>query len=185
MAIGATQSPAARAGDDLGEHFYEIIGGQVFEKPLMSAHELWIASRLIWWLISSQADAQLGQVVAEMLFVIDKSKDLRRRPDIAFVSRDRWPIEKKVERNNAWDVVPDLAVEIVSPTNSADEVMEKLEEYFAAGSKLVWVVYPITKKIYVYDSPDKVRILKPGNELDGGAILPGFRLPIDRLFGTD
>ena len=69
---------------------------------------------------------------------------------------------------------PDLAVEIVSLTNSADEVADKLEEYFKAGVRQVWVVYPVHTKVYVYSSTTAVQILAPGDELDGGDVLPGL-----------
>ena len=78
--------------------------------------------------------------------------------------------------------MPDLAVEIISLTNTADEVAGKLEEYYQAGVRLVWVVYPVQMKIYVYTSTSQIRVLSPGDELDGGDVLPGFRLPLRELF---
>ena len=78
--------------------------------------------------------------------------------------------------------MPELAVEVVSPTNTADEIAEKLEEYFQVGVQRVWVVYPRQSKVYVYTSPAEVRVLVLGNELDGGDLLPGFRLPLTSLF---
>jgi Uma2 family endonuclease len=81
-------------------------------------------------------------------------------------------------------VVPNLAVEVVSPTNTADEVVEKIEEYFAAGVQLVWVIHPKRRRFEVYESPTAVRVLGPGDVLDGGTVLPGFRLPIDDLYAA-
>ena len=78
--------------------------------------------------------------------------------------------------------MPDLAVEIISLTNTADEVAEKLEEYYKAGVRLVWVVYPVQMKIYAYTSTTQVRVLVPGDELDGGDVLPGLRLSLRDLF---
>ena len=82
----------------------------------------------------------------------------------------------------SWAVVPELAVEIVSLTNSADAVAVKLEEYYKAGVILVWVVYPGQSKVYAYTSTTTVRVLAPGDVLDGGDVLPGFRLPVQDLF---
>jgi Uma2 family endonuclease len=101
------------------------------------------------------------------------------------VAHERWPIERRAPQAAAWEVVPDLAVEIVSPTNKGYDDAIKLEEYFRAGTRLVWVVYPPTSKVYVYGSPTSVRILALGDELDGGAVLPGFRLPLATLFGPE
>ena len=78
--------------------------------------------------------------------------------------------------------MPELAVEIISLTNRADEVAEKLEEYYKAGVRLVWVVYPGQSKVYAYTSTTDVRVLAPGDELDGGDVLPGLRLPLRELF---
>ncbi len=76
----------------------------------------------------------------------------------------------------------DLAVEIINPGTTADEVPEKLEEYFKFGVRLVWVVYPRQMKVYVYTSPTKVRVLALGDELEGGDVLPGFRTALSSLF---
>ena len=82
----------------------------------------------------------------------------------------------------SWHVIPDLTVEVVSKTNSAYSVARKIDEYFEAGVLLVWVLYPSAYKVYVYDSPTNVRILQIGDDLDGGAVLPGFRIPLSKLF---
>jgi Uma2 family endonuclease len=118
-------------------------------------------------------------VISETLFVLDRDADLKRRPDVAFVSRTRWP--GRPQQTEAWDVIPDLAVEVVSPTNTADEVLEKIDEYFRFGVRLVWVIYCEPLQVYVYRSAKDVRVLRPGDDLEGGDVLPGFRLPIDTL----
>ena len=129
---------------------------------------------------------KLGLVVVEVLFQIDPDRRRKRRPDVAFVSGERWPIGRNVPRGDAaWEVVPDLAVEIVSPNDLADEVVDKLADYFRVGIRLAWYVYPSQALIYVYDSPKSVRILSMGDDLDGGAVLPGFKLPVSALFGED
>jgi Uma2 family endonuclease len=121
--------------------------------------------------------------VNETLFWIDRARKLKRRPDLAFVSAKRWSLKRAVPDTESWYVVPDLAVEVISKTNSANAVATKIEEYFHAGVNLVWVIYPATSKIYVYDSPTSTRILQVGDELDGGAVIPGFSVPLSTLFG--
>ena len=81
--------------------------------------------------------------------------------------------------------MPDLAVEITSPSNTADDEMQKLDEYFRAGTRAVWQFYPGQNRVYVYDSPTTVRILQAGDTLDGGTVLPGFRLPLAELWGEE
>lgn len=166
---------------DADKH-YEVVDGRIVEEPPLSAHETWIASTLDQSMGHHARSNRSGRVAAEMLFIIDPARNLRRRPDVAFVSKERWALENPVPRENAWDVVPDLAVEITSPTDMIDDLMDKLEEYFRAGVQLTWVVYPKHRKVYVYDSPISVRILQVGDELDGGEMLPGFRIGLATLF---
>ena len=119
-----------------------------------------------------------------MLFLLDPVNDLKRRPDIAFVSFDRWARNRPVPRTAAWEVVPDLAIEIICPTNLASEVIVKVGEYFRSGTKAVWVVYPIEEQVYVYDSPTSVKILPRYGHLEAPDLLPGFVLPLESLLET-
>ncbi|MGZ3386037.1 MAG: Uma2 family endonuclease, partial [Isosphaeraceae bacterium] len=163
---------------------YEVVDGQVVEKK-MSARETEIASILVGLLTSYLRTNRLGKVVGEMLFRISPENDLRRRPDVAFVSHARWPFNRRVPKVTPWDMVPDLAIEVISESNSAYEVLEKVNEYFAAGVSRVWVVYPDQAQVYLYASPTQIQVLKIGQELDGGDLLPGFHLPVAALFEDD
>jgi Uma2 family endonuclease len=87
-----------------------------------------------------------------------------------------------VPETETWDVVPDLTVEVISESNSANAVARKIDEYFGANVRKVWVVYPSTNKIYVYDSATRVRILQLGDELDGEDVIPGFHVSLSTLF---
>ena len=125
---------------------------------------------------------KLGKVVVEMLFLLDKASKLQRRPDVAFISADRWPLKTPAPDDAAWDVIPVLAIEVVSPTDRAEEAIGKIREYFHAGVRAAWVVYPKERLVYAYDSFTTIRVLTDRDILDGGAILPGFRLPLAELF---
>ncbi len=170
-------------GDTDEQALYEIINGQRVESPPMSVYATWIANQLVAELAIFTRIHDAGRPVHEMLFSLLGSTDRNRRPDAAFVSYLRWAKSKPLPmRGNAWEVVPDLAVEVVSPTDLAEELMQKLLEYFQAGVRLVWVVYPEQKLVYVYESLTQVRGLTHQEELDGGSMLPGFRLPLANLF---
>ena len=151
----------------------------------MGAFESTLASLLARWLAPYADENHLGLVVTETLFLIDPTGNLKRRPDLAFVSVERWPLRRRVPRTEAWEVVPDLVIEVISQSNTADQVLEKIEEYFRSNVRQVWVIYPGTSKVYVYDSPTTARILQVGDDLDGGTLLPGFRLPLAVLFGQE
>ena len=107
----------------------------------MGAFETMLASWLCHLLNSFAGDEKLGLAVSQVLFVLNASQDLKRRPDVAFVSFGRWS-STVVARAPAWNVVPDLAVEIVSPTNLAEEIDNKITDYCQSGVRLVWVFHP-------------------------------------------
>ncbi len=181
-AIATTEELSSPTLESSGFRFYEVVGGQVVEKPPMGAFESILASLLFEWIAPHARKNQLGRVVGETLFLLDPALGLKRRPDLAFVSSQRWPLRRRVPRAEAWEIVPDLAVEVISLTNGAEQVTEKIEEYFRSGVHQVWVIYPGTCKIYVYDSATSVRILQVGDDLEGGSVLPGFRLALAELF---
>jgi Uma2 family endonuclease len=160
---------------------YEVIDGIRVEREPMGAFETVLASWLCHLINSFAVGRKLGLAVNEVLFVLDVHRDLKRRPDVAFVSYARWP-EPVVARENAWNVVPDLVVEIVSPTNLAEEIDGKITDYFQADVRVIWIVYPDSGRVYVYQSPTQVTVLKRADTLDGGEVLPGFQLLIERLY---
>lgn len=180
-AITEQTAPLPPSPPDDDEH-YEVVDGQRVETPRMGTFETGIASDLHGYLWQFAKANQLGKAEVEMLFRIDATRDLQRRPDVAFVSYQRWPRGRRAAPNDAWDVVPDLAVEVISPSNTATEVLTKVHDYFQAGVRLVWVIYPRDVEVYAYESPTTIRVLQRGDDLDGGAVLPGFRLPLATLF---
>ena len=149
----------------------------------MSVLAIAVASALAEFLSAFARQHKLGWVVIEMLFQLKEGRP-QRRPDLAFVSYQRGKLPLPDEDAPAWRVVPNLAVEVISPTNMANEVFGKVVEYFDAGVELVWVIYPAQQSIEVFDSRATTRILRAGDELDGGKVLPGFRLGVSELFAA-
>ncbi len=163
------------------EALYEVIDGQRKELPPMGAYETSIASALDQYLGPFVRTHNLGRVAVDMLFNL-APLNKQRRPDVAFVSYARWNKTVSVPRTNAWDVVPDLAVEVVSPTDAMVDVIAKVHEYFKAGVQRVWVVLPGVRQIYLYTSPTQVQILTDADSLNGETVIPGFQLPVGELF---
>jgi Uma2 family endonuclease len=164
------------------EDLYEVVNGQRVELPPMSIYASWIASLLQENMGPYAKARRLGTVVTEGLFILDPVRNLRRRPDLAFVSIQRWARERPLPEEGDWEVVPDLVVEVSSPNDLLDNILGKIHEYFAFGVRQVWLVVPKWQIVVVFDSLTKVRILSTGDELDGGSLLPGFRLPLVDLF---
>jgi Uma2 family endonuclease len=183
MSTAILQDPLSVIGDD---ELYEVIDGQRVRTPPMAAYSVWVASRLSRFL-GSFAEEQLGRVLTEALFHLPAPINRDRRPDVALVSYQRWAKNRPVPRfGNAWDVVPNVATEVVSPTDNVEELEDKIAEYFRAGVELVWVVYPHQSKIHVHRSPtEPIRVLLKNDALDGGTVVPGFRLPLAELFAEE
>jgi|SRR5579875_3688964 Uma2 family endonuclease len=106
---------------------------------------------------------------------------LVRMPDVAFYSWAHFP-NRLLPPGSFVEQAPDLAVEILSPSNTEREMDRKRAEYFAGGTRLVWQVYPLSRRVRVYTSEEAFVELMEEDVLDGGAVLPGFTLSIRRWF---
>jgi Uma2 family endonuclease len=109
---------------------------------------------------------------------------LVRAPDVAFISWDRLPNRKRPKVSIA-ELAPDLVAEVLSKSNRKAEMNRKLREYFEAGVRLVWMVDMRKRTARVYTAVDQSVLIKEGQSLDGGAVLPGFVLPLSELFADD
>jgi Uma2 family endonuclease len=163
------------------EGFFEVVERRLVVKPFWVT-EAEIASELLGLLGPYARENGLGKVEVLMLYLLDPARALMRRPDVSFVSAERWPIRKRAPRAEVWDVVPDLAVEVVGPSRSEADLATRIEEYFAAGVRLVWAIFPLRDMARVYRSPSSRDDLRRDDTLDGGDVLPGFRLPLATLF---
>jgi Uma2 family endonuclease len=173
------------AGSSPDDAMYEIVNGQRVEIPPMSSYAAKIATRLATRLNFHAEKEKVGEAIVESLFRLPLAEDMsrNRRPDVAFVSSTRWPAGRAQPLgDNAWDVVPDLTIEVVSPHDLAEDLLEKTLEYFQAGVRLVWVVYPRHRLIHVYDGPNSIKVLQDTDALDGGQVLSEFSLPMSQLF---
>jgi Uma2 family endonuclease len=163
-------------------HLYEIIDGVKVEMPPMSAESTILAARLSR-LLANHGDSQNhGEAYPEVLIRLPLERERNRRPDVVYVPYSRWARNRPIPRTNAWDVLPSLCVEVVSPTDLVEELSDKIDEYFRAGVSQVWVIYPRLQLVYMYTSLTTVRGLTRTDTLDGGDVLPGFTLALTDLF---
>jgi Uma2 family endonuclease len=173
---------AASAAQDDSESLYEVVNGVRVEKPGTGIRSSLIASELLVRLGVFARDRDLGWVICEALFIFDRAKNLRRRPTLAFVSSQRWPLDRELSMTDDWEVIPDVAIEITGPNQQFEAVLSKVHEYFAHGVTQVWLVVPEVRQVYLYSTATQVRILTAGDTLEGGPLLPGFRLAVAELF---
>jgi Uma2 family endonuclease len=161
------------------KRLYELIDGVLVEKPT-GYYESRLALLLGHFLEAFLATHDLGIVLgADAALRLMPGRI--RIPDLAFVGWNHFP-GRLLPSERIPDLVPDLAVEVMSESNTESEMAHKLREYFAAGVQLVWYVYPENRTVSVYTSPTAVQVITESETLDGGSVLPGFQLPIQEWF---
>ena len=122
---------------------------------------------------------KLGKVfAAETGFIL--AEGTVRGIDISFVGNEK--ITEFGIPDKFFPVAPDLAIEVISPGNTFDEIQDKIEEYIIAGTKLVWIVYPKQKMIHIYRQNNLIKILRENDTLEGEDILPNFQVKLSEIF---
>jgi Uma2 family endonuclease len=167
---------------ELREHhdrLYELIDGTLVEKAMG-----WKESKIAGWILTILNNfvipRKLGECFgADGMFRL--ASEQVRIPDVSFVSQARFA-DRTVEEGAFWELGFDLAVEVISPSNTRREMERKLDDYFAAGVQLVWLVYPRSREVVVYTSPRDSATLSIGDVLEGGTVLPGLSIAIEQIF---
>ncbi len=132
-------------------------------------------------LLAHSEQHQLGEVFnADTGFRLRRDPDTVRLPDVSFVSRERW--QGVQDREAYFEGPPDLAVETVPPSDSANEVHEKALMWLEAGVRLLWVIHPRQRSATVYTPDRHARVLRADDTLDGEDVLPGFSVVVRELF---
>jgi Uma2 family endonuclease len=158
---------------------YELVEGTLVEKP-MGRPESFVASELGRLLGNFVAERDLGFCTGPD-DLIELMPKLVRGPDVCFIGWEKGAA-RTVDTDAISKRVPDLVVEVLSPSNSRGEMARKRKDYFFAGVRLVWEIDPRKRTAEAYTTPDAKTAIPAGGVLDGGDVLPGFRLPLAKLF---
>ena len=155
---------------------FELIAGEIVEKMVSNPRSSAIGALAVEFLSTHVRQRGLGRVTgADGGYVVGDEKYI---PDAAYISKMRQ--EKRPDE--AYNpLAPDLAVEVLSPSNDDDEMRIKIANYLAAGTVL-WVIDPDRERVEVYASGQPPKILGANDTLEGGALLPGFKLAVKELF---
>jgi Uma2 family endonuclease len=161
----------------------ELVRGRLVREPPPAEEHGWLQVRLSRFLQEFVEAHRLGIVLGPVGYRLEKDPPTVREPDLSFLSHARieggypgYPV-RKFRR-----IAPDLVVEIVSPSDRSRDRIDRVHQFLDAGARLVWVVNPIRRTVRVYRSRTDVMVLRLEDTLDGGDVLPGFRLPLARLF---
>jgi Uma2 family endonuclease len=174
----ATEEDVVVALEAMDKRLCELVDGVLVEKAMGTKESLlagFILHRLHVFLDEHDLGLPFGADGAMRLM-----KGLVRIPDVSFVSWQRLP--EGVPDEPIAGLVPDLAVEVLSRSNTKGETRRKLRDYFLAGGKLAWLIQPRTETAEVYRAPDRKKRVGKAGTLDGGDVLPGFRISLQELF---
>jgi Uma2 family endonuclease len=157
----------------------ELVRGRVVREPQPSYDHGRVQATIIGALTRHVREHAPDLVcVGNVGVITDELGATVRGPDAAVVHRSRLDLGRAGFIRGA----PDLPIEVVSPSNRAGEIQTKVKEYFAAGARLVWVVYPETRTVAVHESPGTARFLGEHDVLDGGEVLPELSLLVGEIF---
>lgn len=157
---------------------FELIDGKLSEKKMSLLANL-TAGRVLVALSNFASRTGIGFAVPEQSFqCFPDYPDRIRRPDVAFILAGRMPTD--LSQGHAL-IAPDIAVEVVSPTDLIYDLDAKLADYRAAGVKLVWVINPIARTLRIHRIDRTVSELKDTDTLRGDSVLPDFAIPLSEL----
>jgi Uma2 family endonuclease len=160
---------------------FELIDGELVEMSPSSTDASSIAALFITFVGMHVIPQKLGVMVgADGGFAVFSGQETVRVPDAAFVSTERLPLPD--QRHGFWQLAPDIAIEVVSPSDRMRDVVAKALMWLEAGSRLVWVVHPSTRSITVYESGRDPWTLGEHDILTGGNVLPDFQMPVHEIF---
>lgn len=172
-----TAEEYGRLPDDGRKH--ELLAGTLLSEPQPFPRHARIQAALAAALVTWARDTGAGVVLTDCGFLLSRAPDTIRAPDIAFVRRERY--DPTDEDGAFFPGAPDLAVEILSPSNRPGDVHAKVADYLAAGSVLVWIVDPSKRGASVYRTLLSPRWVPLQGSLDGEDVLPGFSARLDTL----
>jgi len=157
-----------------------LIRGEVIEQlPPGARHGVIVTAfslRLGIWVAQQQA----GIVGTESGFILARDPDVVRGPDVYFIRAGR--LSEGVIPEVFWTLAPDLVVEIVSPSETAEDVREKVRDFLAAGTALIWVVYARTREVIAHTPDGLARTFREGDRPNDPVILPGFAHTVAEFF---
>lgn len=164
-----------------GRSIEELVAGYVVSEPLPSTRHGRVAMSIAALLHAYVRSKRLGVVVGgDSGFVLARNPDTLRGPDVAFIVRERH--EALEDEGKVFPGAPDLAVEVLSPSNTPQAVHAKVADYLAAGTPLVWVVDTEAECVRVYETLLAPRTLKRGDTLTGDDVVAGFEVALDEIF---
>ncbi|GAB3641558.1 Uma2 family endonuclease [Spirosoma arcticum] len=191
--IAITETPTTEANTVLPTHFqtidefeawerqpplkgsYEFVSGQIIPKPAIKQNEADIADFLLRQFIQTPQFAQKHTLLPELDAYVDLTR--RRRPDLTYFSEEQRQAIRRGEKVKTL-----FAIEILSDSETYDDILDKLEDYFDGGAQLVWYIIPKRQKIFVYTSPDDSKTYKGQDVISASPVVPELQFILADMF---
>jgi Uma2 family endonuclease len=157
-----------------------LVRGEVVEEMPVGGEHAGLAVLFVRYLDRWAEESDAGWVGVEAGFILARNPDVVRGADVAFVRKERLPAGGAPKA--FWELAPDLAVEIISPSESANDIRDKVADYLAAGTPLVLVAYPARREIIAHTPDDLARTYHADDTFTAPDVLPGFARPVRDFF---
>ena len=161
---------------------YELIKGELIKVSPPPGHEHGlVAMNIAGPLFEYVKTNNLGNVyAAETGYLLEEDPDTVRGADVSFVSKKRLEATSPVK--GYWKGAPDLAVEVISPSDTVGRIEGKVAEWLESGTRLLWVVSPKMRTVTVFRSLTEIAVLTDKDRLEGGDVIPGFQVSVAEIF---
>lgn len=158
---------------------HEMNAGELIRMPPAKSLHSRIARTLFKLLETALESSRRSEAFAEAGYVLSRSPLTIRQPDVSVLSKERI---RSTGADDYFEGAPELAVEIVSPSDSAEDLQIKVDQYLATGAKQVWILYPKTRTVHVFGEDGSMAALDETQTLTGGELLPQFSAKVSDLF---
>lgn len=179
--------------EDFMEQFakqpFELVDGEILKMAPNKKRHSKLSKRVYDQILFYLADHNLGEVFFESTYILEDKPnwvEVSRVPDVMFYERTRYDTYEEQEQESdekPFILVPDLAVEVVSPTDKYSDVQRKVAAYLRDGVRLLWIIDPQNATVTVYEGSETPTVLRSGDTLTGGDVLPDFEIAVDVVFG--
>ena len=162
-----------------GQERHELSGGELITMPPPKSLHSRIARIIFKVLEQFLEKTGSGEAYAEAGYVLSRDPITIRQPDVSVLSKERI---RTASPDDYFEGAPELAIEVVSPADPAEDLQIKIDQYLQAGAKQVWVLYPKTKRVHLFYAGGAIAIFDETQRLEGGDVLPGFSIQVTDLF---
>ncbi|MBV9766287.1 MAG: Uma2 family endonuclease [Acidobacteriaceae bacterium] len=162
-----------------GTERHELNAGELITMPPPKSLHALVALTVLELLQTYLQQHAIGRAIPEAGYVLSRDPVTIRQPDVSVISKEKI---QTTGPDDYFEGAPELAVEVVSPSDSAEDLETKIEQYLQAGARQVWILYPKTKRVHVFYGTDQRIVRDESQTLEGGELLPGFSVNVTALF---